>query len=117
VLRAREVQQVDRVDGDRTDPELLAPLAEGLEVGGIVVGVAPGARALREQLHRVHPEGVRVLERLLDPARAVAAEEHAADATEATPRAGCAPPRARASRVGGAARTAQRTPGTRRRAR
>ena len=95
VLRAGEVQQVERVDRDGADPELLAPGAEGLEVGRVVLGEAPRARALGEQLHRVHPERVRVLERLLDPARAVAAEEHAADATRATLRGAAPRPRAR----------------------
>src|SRR5206468_12919899 len=77
VLRAREVDQVDRVDRDRPDPELLAPGAKGLEVGRVVIGEAPGARALHEELHRVHSELLGSVERLLDPARAVAAKQHA----------------------------------------
>src|SRR5256714_15047767 len=81
VLRAREVEQIERMDGDRADSQLLAPRAEGLEVGRVVLGKAPGASALHEQLHGVHAEAMRVVERLPDSTRAVAAEEHATTIT------------------------------------
>src|SRR5262249_38096992 len=105
VLRAREVDQVERGDRDGADPGPLAPPAKALQAGRVVLGEAPRPRALREQLHRAHPEGVRVVERLLDPAVAVAAEEHAADATRARLRAASLRPPALALSCAAAART------------
>ena len=81
VVRAGEVDEVERMDDDRADPELAPPLAERGEVGRVVVGEAPGARALDEELERIGSDLVRALERLLDPAGAVSAEEHGAYAT------------------------------------
>ena len=51
VVGAGEVDEVEGVDDGRADPELLTPLAERGEVGRIVIGEAPGAGALDEQLN------------------------------------------------------------------
>ena len=77
VVRAREVDEVERVDEHAADPELRAPLAERGEVGRVVVGEAPRPRALDEELHRVDAELAGAVERLLDPAGAVGADQHA----------------------------------------
>ena len=53
VVRAGEVDEVERVDEDRADVELLAALAEGLEVLRVVFGEPPCPRALDEELEGV----------------------------------------------------------------
>ena len=60
VVGTRQVDQVEGVADDAADPGLGAPLLETFEVGRIVVGRPPGARALREDLdgvaaHRLDP--------------------------------------------------------------
>ena len=79
VVRRREVAEVERVHEHRADARLGAPLAEAREVVRGVLGEAPRARALREELHRVGADLDRAVERLLDPACAVGPEEHAAN--------------------------------------
>jgi hypothetical protein len=64
------------VDKRRAESELLAPLAEPREIGGVVLREAPGARALDEELHRVGADLGRPLERTLDPARAMGSDDH-----------------------------------------
>ena len=72
----REVDQIDGVDEDRADVRLLAALAEALEVGRIVLGEAPGARTLREELQRLGAHLRRAVEAALDPASAMSPEKH-----------------------------------------
>ncbi len=110
-LRAREVDEVERVDEDAADPELGAALAEGREVGRVVLGKAPGAGALDEELDRVDLELGRAVERLRDPAGAVSAEQHVPDASSAA-RLRVAPLRRRAR--GGPFAAAVRTAPSRR---
>src|SRR6266540_7147717 len=76
----RQVDQVEAVD-ERGYPRLLAPFAEAFEVLRIVIRKPPGTWALHEQLHdvRVHPD--RVVERLLDSAGTMGAEEHGSNLT------------------------------------
>ena len=57
-------------------PQLDAPLAERVEERRVVLREAPHARALREELHRLRPDLLRVVEGALDAARAVGAEDH-----------------------------------------
>src|SRR2546429_4454437 len=65
------------------------PRPKRREVSRIVLREPPGPWALREELHRVGADGGRVVERALDPARAVAAEEHGPTLTGArVPRPG-----------------------------
>ena len=52
----------------RADARLRAPLAEPGEILLGVLGEAPHARALREELHGVGADLDRVVERALDPA-------------------------------------------------
>ena len=87
VVRAREVDEVERVDEHAADPELLPPLPECGEVLRVVIGEPPRPRALHEELERVELELGGAVERLLDPAGAVSAEEHASYATEGVPSA------------------------------
>ena len=54
---------------------------KAVEVGRVVFGKAPRARALDEELDRVDAELGRAVERLLDPAGAVGAEQHEPYAT------------------------------------
>src|SRR5207248_5037515 len=65
VLRAGQVDEVERVDEHRAEPGLLAPLAERSQVGGIVVGESPRARALDEELESVGTDLLRTFDRLL----------------------------------------------------
>src|SRR5437764_4515369 len=76
VVGRSKVDEVERVD-DRGEAGFLAPLAKTREVVGVMVGKAPRPRALHEQLDTVGPHRNRVVERLLDAARAMSAEEHA----------------------------------------
>ena len=78
VLGRGEVDEVERVhERRRRAPAPRGALAKPLEVGRVVVREPPGPRALDEELHRVRADLRRPLERLLDPARAVRAEQHA----------------------------------------
>ena len=63
---------------DEHAPEggLVAPVAERSEVGGVVVREPPGARALDEELQGIGADLGRPVDRLLDPSRAVRAEDH-----------------------------------------
>src|SRR4029079_15719694 len=81
VFRAGEVHEVERVDDDGPDPELLPALAERGQVLRVVVGEAPRARALDEELQRVGPALGRPLEGRLYPAGAVGAVQHRTHAT------------------------------------
>src|SRR4051794_28118679 len=74
VFRARQVHKVEGVDQDTADPQLAATLPEGGEIPRIVLRVAPGARALGEDLQRLDSELGGPIEPLLDPARTVSAE-------------------------------------------
>ena len=76
VVRRGEIDEVERVDDDRPDPDLLPSGPKRCEVSRIVLREPPGPWALREELHRVGADGGSVVERALDPTRAVAAEEH-----------------------------------------
>ena len=65
------------MDEHGAEPGLVAALAERGQVGGVVIGEAPGARALDEELDRVGADLDGAVDRLLDAASAVGAEEHA----------------------------------------
>ena len=76
VVRGREVAEVERVHEHGADALPPPPLAEAGEILLGVLGEAPRARALREELHGVGADLDRPVERALDPAGAVGAEEH-----------------------------------------
>src|SRR5262245_32504513 len=81
VLRAGEVDQVEGVDEDSADTELYASRTKRLEILRVVLREPPRPRALDEELERVRVELSRPVERLLDSAGTVGAEEHGAYAT------------------------------------
>ena len=56
-------------------------LPEALEVLRLVIRETPGARALDEELNDVGVHVDRVVQRLLDPTRAVRAEQHGSTLT------------------------------------
>ena len=87
VVRRREVAEVERMHEHRADPRLRAALPEARQILLRMLGEPPRARALREQLHRVRPDLDRPVERALDPASTVGAEEHAARLTASCPSA------------------------------
>ena len=64
------------MDEHGAEPGLGAALAERREVDRVVVGEAPCARALHEELDGVGFDLDGTVDRLLDPASAVGAEEH-----------------------------------------
>ena len=68
LVRRREVAEVERVHEHGADPGLGSPLAEAREILLGVLGEAPRARALGEELHRVGADLGRPVERALDPA-------------------------------------------------
>ena len=63
----RQVAEVERVHEHRADARFRAPFAEAGEILLGVLGEAPRARALREELHRVGADLDRAVERALDP--------------------------------------------------
>ena len=65
VLR-RQVAEIERVDEHRADVRFLAPLSEPGEILFRVLGEAPHARALREELYGVGADLDRVVEGALD---------------------------------------------------
>jgi hypothetical protein len=79
VLRAREVDEVERVADDGVDPRLGAALLEALEALRLVVRRPPRARTLRKDLDGVAAEALGAVDRRVDPAGRgdVRAEEHA----------------------------------------
>ena len=83
VVRARQVDQVERVADDAADPGLGAALLEALEVRWVVVRRPPGARALREDLTQSPPIASIAVDRGVDAAggRDMSAELHAGDAS------------------------------------
>ena len=74
---AAEVDQVERVDEHGAHAHLVAARAAGGEHLGVVIGEAPGARALDEELNRVRADLDGAIDRPLDAASAVGPEEHA----------------------------------------
>jgi len=56
------------VHEDAAETQFAPPLAKGGEIGGVVVGEAPCARALDEELERVDAQLVRAFERLFHTA-------------------------------------------------
>src|SRR5262249_33717605 len=88
------VDQVERVHENGADAELDTPLAEGLEVLRVVVREPPCPRTLDEELQRIHVELSAPVERFLDPAGTVGAEEHDAYATARAATLPAPPPRA-----------------------
>src|SRR5437588_1581498 len=79
VVRRGEIDEVEAVHESR-HAQLLVAVAKRLEVLRVVVRKPPGARALDEQLHDVRVHADRVVERLLNAARAVSAKQHRAKA-------------------------------------
>jgi len=72
----RQVAEVERMDEHAGDPGFLAASPEASEIVRCVLGETPSPRALGEELHGVGADLDRLLERSLDPATAVGAEEH-----------------------------------------
>src|SRR5207248_8566713 len=68
VLRAREVDEVERVADDGADPGLGAALLEPLEALRLVIRRPPGAGALREDLDGVAAEVLGTVDRRVDTA-------------------------------------------------
>ena len=78
VVRARQVDEVERVAEHPVEADLGPSLLEALEVGGVVVRRPPGARALGEHLHRVAADRLDAIDRRVDPSggRDVGADVH-----------------------------------------
>ena len=68
LVGARQVAEVERVDEHRADARFLAPLAEAGEILFRMLGEAPHARALREELYGVGADLDSAVEGALDPA-------------------------------------------------
>src|SRR3954451_3523082 len=87
VLRAREVDQVQRVAQDAADPDLRTPLLEALEVLGRMGRRPPHPRALGEHLHGIGVHLLGAIDRGVNPARRrhVSPDQHAAYDTDRMP--------------------------------
>src|SRR5439155_11605901 len=80
IVRGGEVDEVERMNEDR-DARLLPFRPERLEIGRVVLGEPPGARALDEELHDLCAHRRSVVERLLHTPGTMGTEQHASNLT------------------------------------